>query len=133
MIVIDSSALAKYVLKESGWRSVEKLLHRDVYTLDLALKEVLNVIWKHTLLLETFPMDVAMEKKDVLMMLAEDVLNIEDEYRYLGRAFEISLEVDATIYDSLFIAQASEKGLLVTCDRVQAGKAEKYGVEVELI
>jgi predicted nucleic acid-binding protein len=42
--VIDSSTLAKFLLKESGWERVKGILTGKPYTLDLAVKEVANAI-----------------------------------------------------------------------------------------
>ncbi len=45
MIVVDASALAKYILREEGWEKVYTLLASDyVVTVDHALKEVLNAV-----------------------------------------------------------------------------------------
>jgi predicted nucleic acid-binding protein len=38
--VIDSSALAKLLLKEEGWKRVEEIIVEKPFTLDLAIKEV---------------------------------------------------------------------------------------------
>ena len=48
-MVVDSSVLAKYVLREEGWEEVEKYLERGTITLDLAVKEVLNALWKRVM------------------------------------------------------------------------------------
>ena len=46
MIVIGASALAKHLLREEDWGSIEKYLVRAVYSVDLIVKEVTNAIWK---------------------------------------------------------------------------------------
>ena len=44
MIVIDESSLAKYIVKEEGWTEVKKyLIGEEVHSVDLIVKEVLNV------------------------------------------------------------------------------------------
>ena len=50
MIVIDASALAKYLLREEGWTRVSRYVRerRPLYTVDHALKECANAVWKHT-------------------------------------------------------------------------------------
>jgi predicted nucleic acid-binding protein len=40
--VIDSSAIAKFLLKEEGWWKVKEVLIEKPYTLNLAVKEVAN-------------------------------------------------------------------------------------------
>ncbi len=44
MIVVDASTLAKVLLQEEGWEEVE--LTTKTATLDHALIEVLNAVWK---------------------------------------------------------------------------------------
>jgi predicted nucleic acid-binding protein len=56
--VIDSSTLAKFLLKESGWERVKGILAGRPYTLDLAVKEVANAIWRRVTLIG----DVSLEK-----------------------------------------------------------------------
>jgi len=47
VIVIDASAITKYVLKEEHWEQVRNYLTAEPCSLDLALAEVSNAIWKH--------------------------------------------------------------------------------------
>lgn len=47
MIVIDSSSLEKYLLREEGWQQIEQYIVQGVVTLDHTKKEVLNATWKH--------------------------------------------------------------------------------------
>jgi predicted nucleic acid-binding protein len=44
VFVIDSSTIAKFLLKEEEWRKVKEIIIEKPYTLDLALKEVANAI-----------------------------------------------------------------------------------------
>ena len=46
MKVIDSSALIKYFSCEEGWERVREVMLEGVVTLDLAIKELLNALWK---------------------------------------------------------------------------------------
>jgi predicted nucleic acid-binding protein len=103
VIVIDASSLAKYVIKEGNWVSVEEyLLSREVLTLDLAVKEVLNAVWKHAAVLHTYSTEIAIEKYDILMKLVEGgVITVDDEMPYLKEAFNIALKARITIYDAL--------------------------------
>jgi predicted nucleic acid-binding protein len=56
--IIDSSTLAKFPLKESGWERVKGILAGRPYTLDLAVEEVANAIWRRVTLIG----DVSLEK-----------------------------------------------------------------------
>ena len=62
-IVIDSSILAKFVLRESGWEEVEDIMSKRLYILELAVKEVVNAIWKRVTLVK----DIGVERVFVLL------------------------------------------------------------------
>ncbi len=93
MIVIDALSLAKYILREEGWVNVKNyLLSDEVFTLDLALKEVLNAVWKHATIHHTFTKEIALEKYKILARLVEEgVVIVESEKIYLEDAFNIAL------------------------------------------
>ncbi len=132
MIVVDASSLAKYILKEENWVSVENYLYSDkVLSIDLVLKEVLNAIWKHYILLKSFDYDIAMSKKNILYILVkEDVIAIEPEDKYLDKGFSISIENGIPVYDALYIAQALEYGAkLLTSDERQSKIARRYNID----
>ena len=133
MIVIDASALAKYILKEPRWDVVAQYLEQDIaLTLNLALVEVLNAVRKAVHVRKLFSEDVAREKYLVLRKLVEsEVLEVEDEVKYLEKAFDLALSTGITVYDALYIALAKQrKSPLLTRDRVQAKAAREVGVEV---
>ena len=136
MIVIDASSLAKYILKEPRWDVIKGYLEREeVYTVDHAVKEVLNAIWKNTILYKTIPRRVAIEKYDLLMnMIMNELIIIEPETKFLEKAFNIAINHNTTVYDSLYIAQAIEHGArLLTSDRRQRDVASKLNIETILI
>ena len=131
MIVIDASALAKYLLREQGWRSIEHYLEKGVYSVDHVVKEVANAIWKHAVLRGAINAAKALELYRVLkMLLVGDVVIIESQEKYIDEAMRIALENRITLYDALYIAQALSKGSLLTSDEGQARVAEKLGVKV---
>jgi len=136
VIVIDASSLAKYIIKEEGWAGVEKhLVNNQVYTLDLAVKEVLNVIWKYSVIFRALSPNIAMEKYSILTNLIENkIVSIDDEKRYLKEAFNIALKMKLTIYDALYIAQAIKlNAKLLTSDEDQARVARNLGLRVIFI
>ena len=49
--VIDSSTLAKFPMRGSGWERVKGILAGRPYTLDLAENEVANAIWRKVTLM----------------------------------------------------------------------------------
>lgn len=136
MIVIDASALAKYILKEKGWRSIaQHLVAEKTVTLDQALRETLNAVWKAVDIHGVIDRATAVEKYEALMRLVRSrVIVVEDETRYLYRALEIAIDKRITVYDALYIAQAaSHKARLLTCDGRQAEVAGELGIETILL
>ncbi|RLF22223.1 MAG: PIN domain nuclease [Thermoprotei archaeon] len=136
MIVIDASSLAKYIIKEKGWLDVERyLLEEEVHTLDLALKEVVNVIWKQAILLHNISLEEAEEKYIALMKLVEgEVIALDDEMKYLKEAFETALDMKITIYDALYVVKAkADRAQLLTSDKRQHEVAQKLGIKAILV
>ncbi len=136
MIVVDASALAKLLLREEGWRLVHRSLSREqAVTVDHALKEVLNAVWKAARLRGLIPRRLALEKEALLhTMVEKGVLRVEDERHYLRDAFRIALDTGLTVYDSLYIAQAkTHQAPLLTSDTRQAEAAASLGVKPMLI
>ena len=134
MTVIDASALAKYILRERGWRGLEPVLERGAYTLDLAVKEVANAIWKHSALRGVIEAGLALRLYRALKGLVDaGVVIVEHEDEYMDEAVEIALQARVTVYDALYIAQARRRGPLVTADSKQAQAARGLGVEAHLV
>ncbi|MEM0317440.1 MAG: type II toxin-antitoxin system VapC family toxin [Candidatus Nezhaarchaeales archaeon] len=131
MIVIDASALAKYLLRESNYNVVEKYLLEGAYSIDHVVKEVANAIWKHAVLYRRIPLEIARELYRALSMIIEGgLVMIEPQRNYMQQAFEIALNHEITVYDALYIAQAKAKNSkLLTSDEAQLAIAEKLGVE----
>jgi len=46
MRVIDSSAIVKYLSREPGWERVRKVMKEGILTLELAVIEIANALWK---------------------------------------------------------------------------------------
>jgi len=84
VIVIDSSSLAKYLLREEGWRDVEQYLQKGVLTLDHAKKEVLNAVWKHSKIRHVITEVIAEKLHNTLNQLIDaKVLIVEEENIYV--------------------------------------------------
>ncbi len=132
MNVIDASALAKFVLKEEGWRGVIPFLKR-AESVDHALKEVANAIWKARR--RGFIGDEDASKKfEALLALAAGNLELVDESDLLPAAFDLAMARGITVYDALYVSLAKRDGLpLVTSDEVQGKVARGLGVRVILV
>jgi len=134
VIVIDSSALAKYLLREEGWEEVEKHLLKPVYSVDHLVKEVSNAIWKHTVIRRYISKTTASTIYSQLKRLVDEgIIVLEAQEKYIDKAFDIAIENSITIYDALYIAQALKYGELLTSDRRQAEVAERLGVKTIVI
>ena len=129
MIIIDASALSKYVLKEKGWEKIEKYLLLG-HSLELVQLEGTNAIWKNYYLKRITKKD-AIKKFKALQMLCEDVLILHSSSEYIDEAFKSSIQEGLPIYDILYIFLAlEEKASLLTSDRNQAKLAKKFEVKV---
>lgn len=128
--VIDSSILAAYILKEEGWEDLEELIYtRKPYTLDLALKEAANALWKRATLIGDLDKETINALLNSLIDISKIVLRLEPQDKYLKPAFEISLKHNTPIYDSLFLALAlGIKGVLASRDKRQLDIAENLNI-----
>jgi len=133
--VIDSSTLAKYILKEPNWMEVEEhLLKEEISTLNHTIKEVANAIWKAAAIHKAINQEIAEEKFNLLKTLTREVIATKPQEEYLEEAFKIALKHQTTIYDALYIAQAKkEKTKIITSDQKQAQTAKKLGIVVIFI
>jgi len=130
VIVIDSSTLAKYILKEENWKEVRRYLTRKICTVELIIKEVSNSIWKRQKLQGKINRETAVELFNALKLLINNkVIQIEPQDQYIDKAFEITLSRRITIYDAIYLAQALRYGKILTCDKKQANIGEKLGIE----
>ena len=136
MIVIDGSALVKYLLYEDGWEEISRYIRemRPLVTIDHALKEVANGILKHKKLYSMIGDDKIIRLyRGFLELVRTGVIIIEPEDKYIAEALEIALNHDISIYDSLYISLALKYGELLTCDARQAEVASKLGIKVYYI
>jgi len=129
-IVIDSSALAKFLLKEEGWDRVREIIIKRPYTLELAVKEVANAIWRRVSLLKDISIEKAITLLNDLLELKKKLLIIEPQDTYMKQAFEIAVKEKITVYDALFMAQAFMKqATLISSNKEQCEIAEKLGIK----
>jgi predicted nucleic acid-binding protein len=129
--VIDSSALIKYFSREKGWEDVRRYMLEGVLTIDLAIKETLNALWRKIIKEEIMYETVVKLIKD---LTENRPFPLESQEQYLTDAFEIAVNNHITIYDALFIAVAKRRNLeLITSDKKQADIAERLGVNTILV
>jgi predicted nucleic acid-binding protein len=129
VIVVDASALAAFILKEPGWRSLVEYV-RYCLSLDHAVKEVANALWKLNRVKKVISVEDALRLFNMLSSLLNVNIILEPEQLYLSKAFRIALDYGLTVYDALYIALAKEKKLpLLTLDERQREAALNFGVE----
>ncbi|MGQ9468942.1 MAG: type II toxin-antitoxin system VapC family toxin [Nitrososphaerales archaeon] len=127
MRVIDSSSLSKYVNREPGWERVNELLNEGCLTLELALKEVGNSLWRRVMRGELKEEVALSAYKDFVTLRPFRIASQEGLY---VKALEISSKLGIALYDALFIQIARDLNLqLVTSDEKQAEASRKLGVQ----
>ncbi len=131
MKVIDASSLAKFVNREKGWKVIESHLLEGCITLGLAVKEVLNSIWKRHLR-NDFTEEFA--QKIMLEFINNLPVKTIEQNDYLADAIKISLKYKITIYDSLYLALAAKEGLeLITSDEKQYKMALEENIKAIIV
>ena len=131
MKVIDSSSIAKLVNREEGWERVQEALADGCVSIELAVKETGNSLWKRV-------HGGSLEAKQAQGFFSEFVADrpfaLADQGVLYDSAFQIATSQRITLYDALFLALSRKRGLgLVTSDTAQAEAARRLGIDVELL
>ncbi len=120
MYLFDASALVNLVKKGRV-----KPLAKGA-TLDLALYESLNAVWKEYRLLERIDEETALRFVDII----SDVFSVIDVLSVRGlerEVFELAARDGLTVYDASYLYVAMKNGyMLVTDDKELRNKASKY-------
>ncbi len=137
MIVIDSSAFSKFLLKEEGWEKVIPYLDPGLepHAVDMLIIETTNVIWKYMKKYKLITREQAIGLyRQMTKLIREEVITLEPGEKYLQGALKIAIDYDISIYDSLFLAQAGNlKAELITSDKRQRDVAREIGLGVVYI
>ena len=137
MIVIDSSAFSKFLMKEEGWEKVIPYLdpRLEPHAMDMLIIETTNVIWKYMRKYKLITREQALGLYEQMRkLIEEEVIILEPSEKYLQEALKIAMDYDLPIYDSLFLAQARNlKAKLITSDRRQRDVAGETGLGVVYI
>jgi len=134
LIVLDSSFLVKLILKENGSDKAREMARswsatgEALVTLDIALPEALNAIWKHCLKIGDLPRSEALKAAEDLLRIWR-FLNVHSSKELAEEAFKLALEENITVYDALYIQLArSTGGGLATFDGKLSRIARKHGI-----
>jgi predicted nucleic acid-binding protein len=127
--VIDSSALIKYITKETGWQEVEQHIKEECVTLDLAIKEAGSALVK-----KTIKGEVSKRTASEILSRVQRIVRIVPQKEHLPKALEVSIKYKLSFYDALFIALSSNIGAsLLTSDEKQARVSKENGVTTLII
>jgi predicted nucleic acid-binding protein len=128
VIVVDTSAVIAFFLKEEGWENLKPYMKRG-FSVDHVVKEFYSAVWKAMYLLKTLDYESMQKVLELFNSYIENNLILEPEEKYIGKALNIALEAGITIYDSLYIALALDKKTpLITLDRKQKDTALRLGI-----
>lgn len=127
-MVLDASVIAKLIMREENYEEAGRKILEDGETLDLAMIEVANTVLKYFMRGE-IKLAEAEERYGELVDLF-NVLDVKRATNFLGQAFEASLKLQITIYDSLYIVSSDR---LITADSKQAKAAMSLGKSVTMV
>ena len=137
MIVIDSSAFSKFLLREENWEKVIPYLDPSLepHAVDMLTIETTSVIWKYMREYKLITREQALGLyEQVTKLVREEVIILEPSEKYLQEALKIAMDYDLPIYDSLFLAQARNlRAELITSDKRQEEVAREIGIEATYI
>lgn len=123
--VIDSSILVMYVSHEPGWEKAGDFVTTGT-TLGFALLETGNALLKKTMRHE-----IAIEDMEDIVESLRSMVLIAGDSPLLYKATILSVKLEITVYDAMFIQFALEnEGELITSDRKQAEAAKLAEVKV---
>lgn len=129
MTVIDASALTSYLLREPNYERVGSYLQIGAVSIELVFKETANAILTAYRLGRIDRSSLLAELKALSKMMP--IIETDSQEKIIDKAAELALNTGLTIYDSLYIVLAKERGLpLLTGDKQQAKIAERKGVKV---
>ena len=137
MIVIDSSAFSKFLLRGENWEKVIPYLNPrlEPHAVDMLIIETTSVIWKYMRKYKLITREQAIGLyEQVTKLVREEVIMLEPSEKYLQEALKIAMDYDLSIYDSLFLAQAKNlRAELITSDKRQEEVAREIGIEATYI
>ncbi|MEM1611181.1 MAG: type II toxin-antitoxin system VapC family toxin [Sulfolobales archaeon] len=120
MYLLDSSAIINLVK-----RGELKVFARS-HTLDLALYESLNAIWKEVYLVKNIKRETGLKLIEIISKIFS-VIEVHTVRGFEKEIFELSLNEGLTIYDASYIYMAmKERLILVTDDKRLKEIASKY-------
>ena len=127
-LVIDASALVKYLLHEEGWTNVRTLFDQaiegsfELHSVDLVLKEVGSALQRYV----SSGSSREVTSKIYHQLLSQTIISYHrQDASILGGAFDLALQNELSIYDAVYLVLARNlRAELVTSDGRQAAVAK---------
>ena len=134
--MLDASFLVKLVVEEEGSAIARRLIRswaragEPLATVDIALPEALNALWKHCVKLGDLARSDAVEAAEDLLKLWR-VLRVYPSHSLAAGALELAVDEGIPVYDALYLHLAESEGAgLATFDEKLAKIAAGRGVAV---
>ena len=136
MIVIDANSIVKLALEEPYSKEVREFIRNalngedEIATVDIALAEALNAVWKHNVAIK----DLSDQKAEVagseILEFWENLNKISSNL-IADKARRIAKTHKLTIYDSLYVAAAMKsETMLLTFDGAIKENEKRLGIEL---
>lgn len=111
LYVVDSSVFASIIVKDEFYSRALKFIRDNVglglVTIDVALVEVANTLWKHVHLLKRIPENSYPVLRDSIKpLIVNAVTGIYRSEALLEKAVDNALKFNITVYDSLYVTLA---------------------------
>ncbi len=135
MYVIDASVYASLAVKDQFYNISRRFLAKSrslkCVTLDLALIEAFNVLWKHVYLLKRIPINYYLEISTMLERIFENsVVKVYNAARECENAIHISVKYGITVYDAVYVSLAEKLGYkLVSFDEKLKNRLKESELE----
>jgi predicted nucleic acid-binding protein len=121
-LLLDSSILVKLVVNEQGSEKARETIKKhlregcQLHTVDLALPEAMNALWKHVTIHRDLDEKQAEHVLEDLQKIWES-LSVVSSHEVGKKAFQIAVSNSMALYDALFIAAAiHQSAKLFTAD-----------------
>jgi predicted nucleic acid-binding protein len=137
-LVLDSNILVKLITSETGSEEARKTVTASLregytsYTVDAALSEALNALWKHVKIHgDLSPEEALLAAQDLREIW--DRLNIIPTSELAGESLNTAIKLNVAVYDVLYLAAAQKtQARLYTADK-RMFEASKNRAESQLL
>jgi len=132
--VADSSVFASILVKDEFYGRALDFVRRfqgRIFTLDFAVVEVANALWKHVHLMKRIPRDRYAALRDAVKPLVYSAARVFKAGELLKDALDNAVGLEITVYDSLYVTLALREGCkLATFDEKLRAQLTAEGLDV---